>query len=81
MVKADGTADGKSASNGGKYFYRNPYVGRVLDGFAFNESGIVLDNTDKNYKINQLDTDNTGILFPVKKRGLRPTNIIGNPIF
>ena len=29
----------------------------------------------------EVDTDNTGILFPVKKRGLRPTNIIGNPIF
>ena len=28
-----------------------------------------------------VDTDNTGILFPVKKRGLRPTDIIGNPIF
>lgn len=50
MVKADGTADGKSASNGGKYFYRNPYVGRVLDGYACAE-GCTIDNTDKNYTI------------------------------
>ena len=50
MVKADGTADGKSASNGGKYFYRNPYVGRVLDGYACAE-GCTIDNSDKNYTI------------------------------
>lgn len=50
MVKADGTADGKSASNGGNYFYRNPYVGRVLDGYACAE-GYTIDNTDKNYTI------------------------------
>ena len=46
MVKADGTADGKSASNGGNYFYRNPYVGRVLDGYACAE-GCTVNNTDK----------------------------------
>lgn len=50
MVKADGTADGKTASDGGKYFYRNPYVGRVLDGYACAE-GCTIDNTDKNYTI------------------------------
>lgn len=50
MVKADGTADGKSASNGGNYFYRNPYVGRVLDGYACAE-GCTVNNTDKNYTI------------------------------
>ena len=50
MVKADGTADGKSASDGGNYFYRNPYVGRVLDGYACAE-GCTIDNTDKNYTI------------------------------
>lgn len=49
MVK-DGTADGKTASNGGNYFYRNPYVGRVLDGYACAE-GCTVDNTDKNYTI------------------------------
>ena len=50
MVKQDGTADGKTASNGGNYFYRNPYVGRVLDGYACAE-GCTVDNTDKNYTI------------------------------
>nr|WP_296047959.1 hypothetical protein [uncultured Blautia sp.] len=50
MVKQDGTADGKTASNGGNYFYRNPYVGRVLDGYACAERCTV-DNTDKNYTI------------------------------
>ena len=50
MVKADGTADGKSASNGGNYFYRNPYVGRILDGYACAE-GCTVNNTDKNYTI------------------------------
>lgn len=49
MVK-DGTADGKTASNGGNYFYRNPYVGRVLDGYACAE-GCTVNNTDKNYTI------------------------------
>lgn len=53
MVKADGTADGKSASNGGNYFYRNPYVGRVLDGYACAE-GCTVNNTDKNYTISTL---------------------------
>lgn len=49
MVK-NGTVDGKSASNGGNYFYRNPYVGRVLDGYACAE-GCTVNNTDKNYTI------------------------------
>lgn len=50
MVKADGTVDGKTASDGGNYFYRNPYVGRVLDGYACAE-GCTVNNTDKNYTI------------------------------
>lgn len=41
---------GKSTSVGGDYFYRNPYVGRVLDGYACAE-GCTVDNTDKNYTI------------------------------
>lgn len=41
---------GKSTSAGGNYFYRNPYVGRVLDGYACAEACTV-DNTDKNYTI------------------------------
>ena len=50
MVTASGTADGKTASDGGKYFYRNPYVGRVLDGYVCAE-GCKVNNTDKNYTI------------------------------
>ena len=38
------------------YYYRNPFVGRVLDGYAFSEE-CVLDNTDKNYKIPKLVTE------------------------
>lgn len=38
------------------YYYRNPFVGRVLDGYACSEDcSKELDNTDKNYKIPQLD--------------------------
>lgn len=50
MVKKDGTVDGKTASDGGNYFYRNPYVGRVLGGYACAE-GCTVNNTDKNYTI------------------------------
>ncbi len=50
MVDADGTANGKTTSDGGKYFYHNPYVGRVLDGYACAE-GCTVNNTDKNYTI------------------------------
>lgn len=41
--------------------YDNPYVGRVIDGYAFSElTGRSLDNTDHNYKINNLNTSGTG---------------------
>lgn len=43
-------ADGKTATTGGNYFYRNPYIGRVLDGYACAEECTV-NNTDKNYTI------------------------------
>ena len=56
MTKADGTADGKTTTAGGDYFYRNPYVGRVLDGYACAE-GCVVDNSDKNYTIPTLTKD------------------------
>ena len=41
--------------------YGNPYVGRVIDGYAFSELGDnqSLDNTDCNYKINNLDSHET----------------------
>lgn len=50
MLKEDGTPDGKTTTEGGNYFYRNPYVGRVLDGYACAENCTV-NNTDKNYTI------------------------------
>lgn len=39
------------------FYYRNPFVGRVLDGYACSE-GCNLENTDKNYKITQLTESN-----------------------
>lgn len=53
MLKEDGTPDGKTTTEGGNYFYRNPYVGRVLDGYACAENCTVK-NTDKNYIIPSL---------------------------
>lgn len=53
MLKEDGTPDGKTTTEGGNYFYRNPYVGRVLDGYACAEKCTV-NNTDKNYTIPSL---------------------------
>ena len=40
---------------GNTYYYWNPYVGRVLDGYACAECEI--DNTDKNYKIPNLNNN------------------------
>ena len=43
--------------------YDNPYVGRVIDGYAFSEDCTdAVDNGDANYKINRLDTTNTGCI-------------------
>lgn len=53
MLNDDGTPDGKSTTEGSDYFYRNPYVGRVLDGYACAENCTV-NNTDKNYTIPSL---------------------------
>lgn len=51
----------KSAGEGGANFklYDNPYVGRVIDGYAFSE-GCSVENGDANYKINELDVNDTG---------------------
>ena len=42
-----------TGENNGNYFYVNPFVGRVLDGYAIHDSSGTtnLNNTDKNYKI------------------------------
>ena len=52
--------------SGNTNLYVNPYIGRVLDGFAFYEktsstSGVLasLSNTNKNYEINSLNTSDT----------------------
>lgn len=48
--------------NAGTSLYDNPYVGRVIDGYAFSElakGAQDLDNTDRNYKVNNLDTGDT----------------------
>lgn len=39
-----------------KFYYRNPFVGRVLDGYACSED-CKLENTDKNYKIPELSKE------------------------
>lgn len=39
--------------------YDNPYVGRVIDGYAFSE-GCKVENGNANYKINELDVNDTG---------------------
>lgn len=47
-------ANGISTDTAYANLYVNPYVGRVLDGFAFYEGNGSLDNTGKNYKINTI---------------------------
>ncbi len=68
MIDAEGKAKGGIVQNNlqnasltdGTYtsLYVNPYVGRVMDGFAFNETSSgqtgTLQNTDKNYQIKTL---------------------------
>lgn len=46
------------ANNQDAYYYVNPYVGRVLQGFAVNEGTTQLDNTEKNYQICSIDKEN-----------------------
>lgn len=68
-------ASGVSSSDGYSNMYVNPYVGRVLDGFAFYEVTKTstatdsfwteLDNTDKNYKINTLSAEDVGCVTVV----------------
>ena len=46
-------------SENSNYLYRNPIIGRVLGGYAFYEgSGTAPDNTNKNYKINAITSEN-----------------------
>lgn len=51
------TKTGRTANSAdGIFHYANPYIGKVLDGYVASEN-CTLDNTDKNYKIPQLNTD------------------------
>ena len=61
IIQIDG-----STYDSDKYFYINPYVGRVLDGCAFYEKADskgdnILNNTDKNYQIATIDSNRKGI--------------------
>ena len=82
----------KSAGEGGGNFqlYDNPYVGRVIDGYAFSE-GYAVDNGDANYKINMLEnkgmscvtataaSDNTTVrVTPTSAQGLLVLSAIIN---
>ena len=62
---------GKSTSVGGDYFYRNPYVGRVLDGYACAEACTV-ENTDKNYTILKIETPDTFADYNKSRRKMFP---------
>ena len=53
-TKNGSVAVNTEATAGNVYYYWNPYIGRVLDGFACSE-GQTLTNTDKNYTIPMLD--------------------------
>lgn len=49
----------KPSEGGANYqLYDNPYVGRVIDGYAFSE-GCTVNNGDANYKINELTDKGT----------------------
>lgn len=56
----------KKASEGGAGYqlYDNPYVGRVIDGYAFSEDCTV-DNGDANYKINELKDKGTACVTTI----------------
>ena len=64
-----GTSDKSQGPGKGNFgLYDNPYVGRVIDGYAFSE-GCAVENGDANYKINQLDTTKTGCITTGDIRG------------
>lgn len=53
-------SDGSVAETATSSLYVNPYVGRVLDGYAFADTaGDKLNNTDKNYRIQNLNSSET----------------------
>lgn len=60
VLTDDMISDGSVAETATSSLYVNPYVGRVLDGYAFADTAEVsLDNTDKNYRIQNLNLSET----------------------
>lgn len=64
----EGRAEGKA-----NYFYYNPYVGRVLDGYVISED-TALDNTDKNYKIPNFVPNNSHLAYDSTNNKLLVSN-------
>ena len=70
-VSVGGSATDTTATS----LYVNPYVGRVLDGYAFSE-GCEINNGTKTYKVNKLDTADTGsIVTTGSTKGVYKTEI------
>lgn len=63
--------------------YDNPYVGRVIDGYAFSEDcTVTVENGDGNYKINQLENKGTSCVTATAASGstaarVKPTSSQG----
>ena len=63
--------------------YDNPYVGRVIDGYAFSEDcTVTVENGDANYKINQLENKGTSCVTATAASGstaarVKPTSSQG----
>ncbi len=54
--RAGTSTKSQGLGTGNYHLYDNPYVGRVIDGYAFSE-GCKVENGDTNYKINELTDD------------------------
>ena len=60
LTKVSGNVTNTEVSDGNSKYYWNPYIGRVLDGYACAESGTCESmgtNTNKNYLIPKISTD------------------------
>lgn len=58
-------------------YYDNPYVGRVIDGYAFSE-GCTVDNGDTSYRVNQLETHDTQCIVTGDTQGRYRGNGVTN---
>lgn len=64
-----GIASFKDSAND-KYLYRNPIIGRVLNGYAVCEDCTKLDNGDKNYYITELNSSASDKLVITSSRAI-----------